>query len=167
MLLFDYILLGALLLFVFYGFRAGLIQSVGALIGLIVGSVFASRYCESIGNLLGDSNFMKMLAFFLLFGLITKLIGFVFKIVGKIFKIITVLPLLAQADKLLGAIFGAAEGILFLAVMLFFLSKFPINAWLTNSMSASVITATLLKISAIFMPLFPVAVKQLETLIKK
>lgn len=166
MLLFDYILLGILLLFVLYGFRAGFLQSIGALIGLIIGTIIAGRYFESAGNLLGGSNFMKMLAFFIIFGVITKLIGFIFKIIGKIFKIVTVLPLLAQLEKLLGAIFGAAEGILFLSVMLYFLSKFPVNDWLTISMQGSIITATLIKISGIFLPLFPLAVKQLETLLK-
>jgi membrane protein required for colicin V production len=167
MILFDYILLGALLLFVMYGFRAGFLQSIGALIGLIVGTVVAGRYFEAVGDALGGSNTMKMLAFFLIFGVVTKLIGFGFKIVGKIFKIVTVLPLLAQLEKLLGAVFGAAEGILFLAVMLFFLSKFPVNDWLTTSMQESAITPVFIKISGIFMPLFPLAVKQLETLLKK
>jgi len=166
MIIFDYILIMILLGFVYYGYRSGLLQSIGVLLGLIVGMAIASRFFESVGDLLGGSNFSKVLAFIVLFAVITKVVGWLFKMVGKVFKVITVLPIISQIESLLGAIFGAAEGIVFLAVLLFFLVKFPVNDWLATSIETSALAAVLLQIGAIFVPLFPQAIQKLEEIVE-
>lgn len=163
MVMLDYILLAVILILGLFGFRKGFLESLGSIIGIIVATIIASRFYPYVAGWFGDSNFSNIIAFILIFSLTVKIVGLLFWVLGKIFKLVTVLPFISQFDKLLGLVLGLVEGILVLAVVLNFFLKFPLNDWMIYQMGASVVTAVLLKIGFILVPLFPEAVKTLKS----
>ncbi|MBT7006966.1 CvpA family protein, partial [Candidatus Falkowbacteria bacterium] len=104
-------------------------------------------------------------AFIMLFGVVTKLISIVFWILGKVFEVVTILPFISSFDKMLGLILGFAQGLFMLSAILYFLSKYPLNEWLTDQMGHSIVSATLLKMAVVLIPLFPEAIKKLKSVI--
>jgi len=163
MITLDYILLGIILVWAFLGFRKGFIQTLGSVVGLVFAVVLASRFYPIVAVWLGGSVFSKIIAFLILFGICTKLISLAFWILGKIFQVVTILPFLSTFDRFLGFILGAVEGIFILSIILYFLTKYPLNDWLIIQMSGSIVSKVLLKIGIIFVPLFPEAIKKIRS----
>jgi len=158
----DYILLGFILLFSIAGLRKGFLQSLGSIIGIIIGALVASRVYPLAAHWFGDSNTANLMAFVIIFGLIVKVVSLIFWLFGKIFQIITILPFVATFDKLLGFILGIVKAIFIGAIVMNICLKFPINYWMIEQLSGSIIAKTLFDISAIFVPLFPKALKAIK-----
>ncbi|KKR07559.1 MAG: Colicin V production protein [Parcubacteria group bacterium GW2011_GWC2_39_14] len=163
MVILDYILLGIIILLGILGLRRGLIQSVGSIIGIIVGTLVASRFYPLVADWFGGSNLTTLLTFIVIFSITVKLVSILFWLLGKIFKIITILPIISHFDRFLGLILGLVEGLLVLAVILSFLLKYPFNYWIVTQMGASVVAKVLLKIGFVFIPLFPDALKKIKS----
>lgn len=161
----DIILIVIILLFAVWGFRKGFLQTLGGLIGIVIAVIIASRFYLKLGDLFGGTNFAQVISFILIFVVIVKVVTLVFWALGKVFQVIAVLPFLHSAEKALGAVLGLAEGILLLAVLIFILSKYPVSDWLTWQMKDSIMTAVLLKIAYVFLPLLPEATKKLKSII--
>src|SRR3989339_1763645 len=95
----DIILLIILGGFVLYGLWFGLIQTLGGLVGVIVGSLLASRMYIPIAAWITDifgvgENLSKVIAFIIIFVIIQRLVGFIFYLVDRIFKFISIIPFL-------------------------------------------------------------------------
>ena len=165
MITLDFILLGIIIIWAILGFRRGFLSTLGSLVGIILAILIASRFYPIVGDWFGGTNVSNIVAFVMLFGIITKLISIVFWILGKVFEVITVLPFISSFDKILGLVLGFAQGIFMLSAILYFLSKYPLNDWLTNQMGHSIVSATLLKMAVILIPLFPEAIKKLKSVI--
>lgn len=163
MAILDYILLGFIVLWAILGLKKGFLRTLGALIGLVVAVILASRFFPIVSDWLGGNNFSNIIAFVIIFSVALKLIGLVFWLLGKMFEVITILPFISSFDRMLGFILGFAEGILILAVFSYFFGKYPFNDWLIAQMSVSVVAGILMKIGAIFIPLFPEAVKVIKS----
>jgi len=148
-----------------WGWKNGFIEALGTVVGIVVSSAVASRFYLTIGGWLGDSNLAYVMAFVAIFFIVAKAISLLFWAFGKVFKIITLVPFLKQFDKILGVIVGLVNGILILSIVLYFMSKYPLNEWLTAQMQGSILTSVLLLISYIFLPLLPEALKKLKSLI--
>lgn len=161
----DYILIAIVLLFGALGWKKGFLRSVGSIVGLVLAAVLASRYYVDVGSWFGGTNFSNVIAFLLIFSITSKLVSLLFWILGKIFKLISIIPFLQSFDRLLGAIFGLVEGVFVLSIFVYFMSKYPINDWLTSSLEVSVVAGVLLKIGIIFVPLFPETLKKLKSII--
>ncbi len=161
--LLDYILLGLIIFFTFWGLRKGFLQALGALFGIVIATVLAGRFYLILGERLGDTNLSSFLAFLIIFSLVLKLVGLMFWIFGKLFKLISIVPFLQTFDRLLGAILGMSGGILILSILVLFLSKYPFNAWLLGSMRESIVTLVLIKISYIFVPLMPETINKIKS----
>ena len=165
MSLFDLILFIILLGFVWFGFWYGLIQSLGGIISLLVSTVFASRLCPALGKIFSPligrhENLAVILAFILIFLLVRFLVLLLFKFLDRIFC----LPVLGTANRIFGGIFGLLEGALFLGLLLYFSTKFPLGEkWLTT-LSESSIAPHLLRFGKILLPLIPEAIKSLKSL---
>lgn len=155
----DYILLAIIVLFALWGLKRGFLASLGSVLGIAAAVVVASRFYPQASSWLGGSNVSNVIAFVVIFSLTVKIISVAFWLVGKIFRIITVLPLIGSFDRFLGIIFGLAGGIFSAAVIVYFVLKFPFSSWLTEQLSHSVVSETLIKISGIFLPLLPDALK--------
>lgn len=165
MVIFDYIILGFILLIALLGLRKGFIQAFGSIIGIVAAVLIASRFYSEAAAWIGGSNFANVIAFVVIFGLAVKAVSLIFWLIGKVFQIVTVLPFISSFDRLLGFILGLVEGIFIAAIVLYFLIKFPVSDWLVWQMSKSTITVVLLKIGDIFVPLFPEAVKKIKSVL--
>ena len=161
----DFILIGLILLFGVWGLRKGFLETLGALVGIIVAAVIAGRFYLFVGDFFGSTDFANIIAFVIIFAITIKLVGLFFWLLGKVFKIISILPFVQSFDRFLGAILGLVAGILILTVLTYFLSKYNFNSWLIWQMKDSILVAVLLKISYIFMPLLPDALKKIKSLI--
>lgn len=164
----DIILLIILGGFTMFGLWFGFIHTLGALIGTFVGAFLSSHFYEPIANWVwsmtgGNLNLVKLIVFILLFIIANRLVGFVFWLIEKVFNVLKIIPFLSTINRLLGGILGLAEGVLSLGLFLFFISKFPFSEWLSNSLAASNVTASLIKISSILWPLLPAALKQVQS----
>jgi membrane protein required for colicin V production len=162
----DYILIGIILLMALLGLKKGFLQSLGSIVGIIVAAIVASRFYTVAAVWFGGTNFSNVIAFILIFSLTIKVVSLLFWVLSKIFQVITVLPFVSSFDRLLGLIMGFVEGIFVLAVVLHFILKYPLNDWMLWQMSISVVAKTLLTIGNVFVPLFPEALKQIQSVVK-
>ncbi|OGF31646.1 hypothetical protein A2533_04125 [Candidatus Falkowbacteria bacterium RIFOXYD2_FULL_35_9] len=165
MIILDYILIGVILIFAIWGFKQGFLQVVGSMVGLVVAVVLAGKYYLLLGSFLGGNNLSNFFAFLLIFSLILKIMSLLFWGFGKVFEIIAIIPFLKTFERLLGSVLGIVQGILVLSVVIYFLSKYPLNDWLISQMADSLITPLLLMISYIFLPLLPEALKALKSIL--
>jgi membrane protein required for colicin V production len=161
----DYCLLGFIIIFTFFGWRKGFIQTLGSLVGIVIATILATRFYPLVADYLGSSTWSPTLAFFLIFSLTVKLTGVAFWLFGKIFRIITVLPFISTFDKLLGTILGAVEGILIATLAVYFLSKFSVSPKITLLLKQSLLADVFLTISIVFWPLLPEALKKIKSII--
>ena len=129
-------------LFVWKGIKFGLIEAVGGIIGLFIGAYMAGRYFEQVAGILENflfhsTTFANIVAFILIFILVNRAVALIFWIIDKAFGIIAVIPFLKTFNHLLGGLFGLLEGLLFIAVIVFFLAKAPFGSSLTIKVEES------------------------------
>jgi uncharacterized membrane protein required for colicin V production len=165
--LFDLILALIIFGFFWFGFWYGLIYSVGAVLGIAAGAFAAGHYYMAVASYLSDdpSNFLKVIVFILIFGIVNKLVGLLFWLIDKIFHILTIIPFLKTINRLAGGILGLIEGSLTLGVAIYIYTKHPFSDWITEQLTHSVIAPWLLKVVAILKPFWPEILKQLKNLI--
>ena len=156
----DIIILIILALFVWKGIKMGLIEAIGGIVGLFIGVFLAGRYYAQVaevieGVVFGSQILATILAFLLVFIVVNRGVALIFWIVDRIFHIVAIIPGLKSLNRLLGGIFALIEGLIFIGIIVYVLSFFP----LTNKLSASVekskfagIMETVGKISTPFIP---------------
>lgn len=171
MSIFDISLLIILGGFAVNGLFKGIIRLVGHFAGLIIGAYIASHFYlnlyewgKSIAN--GHENIGKVLAFIILFIVVTRLVILVFDLIEKLFKFIAVIPGSKYINNLLGAALGFLEGAIFLGLILYVISRYAfIGNFFGDQLANSVIAPFLLNIVGIILPLLPEALKALKSLI--
>src|SRR3989339_577007 len=154
-----------------FGLWFGLIQTLGSLLGTLVGLFLASRFYEPMANWLmsvtgWSGNFSKVLMFIVAFVVITRLVGFIFWIIVKILGVITNLPFISGLNHFLGLIFGLAEGIIIVGVSLYFIVRFPLGANFMNALAVSKVAPYITQPVNALMPLIPDAIKFLQSTVK-
>ncbi|MCU0680457.1 MAG: CvpA family protein [Planctomycetes bacterium] len=169
--IFDIVLIVIVAGFVFYGLFLGLIKMVGNLVGLVIGAWAASHfYLQLFGWLSqfihGWDNTMKVVSFFIIFGLVSRLVVIAFSFVEKIFNILSIIPFLKLINRLAGAILGCLEGLLTVGIILFMISRYSVvssllGSWLVDSQ----ITPYLLRFVNILSPFFPEALRLLKSIV--
>lgn len=165
--IFDVILIVLLFGFTLFGFFMGLIQTFGALVGVVVGAWTAGHYFLPLANwvsgIIGFSNnTIKVISFILLFIIINQFVGFLFWFLDKIFKIIAVIPFLKTINRLAGAFLGLVEGILVLGLSLYIMSKYSLGAFIDNGLKASKVAPKLIAAARILLPLIPAVIKAVK-----
>ncbi len=168
---FDLLLLLSIFGYVWGGFWAGLIQSVGGLVGLFVGAIVASRsyehYAAWVSPVFNNNQVLaKAFAFILIFLIVTRLIGALFWLVNKIFNFIAIIPGLKFINRLGGAVFGFLEGALFIGITLQFISRLPISTPFAGTIAHSTIAKYFLDITGWLVPLFPKILKEAQNAVK-
>ncbi len=166
----DLILLLILFLFIAFGFALGLIQTVGALIGIVLGVWVAGVTYGPVGDwlagfLLNNKNLADIVAFIIIFTLVNRAAGLVFWIVNKIFKVFSIIPFTKGLNRLLGALFGFIEGVLFLGVILYFISRYNFADWFAGVLTGSKVAVFLVDIASVLAPLLPEMVQKLNSVI--
>ncbi|MFA5000313.1 MAG: CvpA family protein [Patescibacteria group bacterium] len=171
MLVFDIVLLVILGGFIIRGLFKGIIRMVGRVVGLLVGAFAASHFYLNLyewgKNLAaGHENAGKVIAFIIIFVVVTKLVNLLFVLLEKIFKFIAVIPGSKYINNLLGALLGFLEGALFLGLILYVISRYAlIGNFFGDGLINSSVAPFLIGITKIIMPLLPEALKALKSLI--
>lgn len=138
----DFIILLIIAGFVWKGIKLGLIESVGGIVGLFVGAFMASIYYDEVADVLvrilfGSQVLANVLGFLLVFILVNRAVALLFWIIDKIFHIIAIIPFLKTFNRLLGGIFGLIEGLIFIGIIVYFLSFAPFTGGLQQSVGDS------------------------------
>jgi uncharacterized membrane protein required for colicin V production len=166
--IFDIILVFILAGFVFYGLFFGLIRTIGAFLGVIIGALAASRLYAPVADWIdpiffGYLNLGKVLVFLILFTLINRLIGFLFYLLDQAFNIISILPFLKTINRLGGMALGFLTGSLAIGLVLYVISKYAIlEHWIGKWLSNSEFVPFFLKVNDALMPILPEVLKKLE-----
>lgn len=168
----DILILLSILGYVWGGFVTGLIQSIGGLVGLFVGTIVATRTYDHFGNLLtpvfgGNGVLADIAAFIILFLLVSRLIGLAFFLVDKMFNLIAIVPGMKFLNKLGGAGFGLLEGALFTGITLQFITRLPISLPFGDTINNSAMAQWSLSLAAWLVPLFPDVLKQAENSVNR
>jgi uncharacterized membrane protein required for colicin V production len=168
----DIIILVITAFFALGGFWFGLFHTIGSLVGTVVGAFVASRYYEGGAGWLMNTtgwgeNISRVVMFIVIFVIITRAIGVAFWLVGKIGAVILPIPFKKTLNRFLGMILGAAEGALTIGLVLYFIEKFPLGDRVMGSILTSTFAPSVIAFASILIPLFPEALKALETTIYK
>ncbi len=156
----DLILILIVFIFVAFGFALGLVQTIGALIGVVIGTWLAGMYYEPVAGwlqafFLGNAVTARVVAFILIFGITNRLVGLVFWLINKIFNIISIIPFAKSLNRILGAVFGLLEAVLALGVVLYFTSQIITNDWWQGILAGSKFALLLIDWASILTPLLP------------
>jgi membrane protein required for colicin V production len=133
----DLIILGVLAWTTFMAFRAGLVREIIPLVAVILGAVLASRFYD---NLAADIDFLvdheptrKFIAFVAIFvGIVV-----VGQIASMVLRTTATLLMLGPLDHLGGAIVGFLKGLLFVEILIFAATSFPVADGVTTAMNDS------------------------------
>lgn len=174
---FDIVLIILVGLFMVNGLFKGLIKLLGHIAGLIVGAyvsshfylnfyAFALKWSWLANWASGHENFAKVLAFIILFALVTRLTALVFLIIEKIFNFIAIIPGSRYINNLLGAALGLLEGSLSVGLIIYVISRYTlISNFFGAQLADSVVAPLLLKVVNIILPILPEALKALKAII--
>ncbi|MCX6782154.1 MAG: CvpA family protein [Candidatus Magasanikbacteria bacterium] len=167
---FDILLVLIIVGFGLVGLWLGLVQTIGSLIGTILGVYLAFRFYSPVAvwimSITGwQGNITKVVVFIVSFVVINRLVGLVFWLLNKFLGIFTKLPFINSANKLLGLIFGLIEGALVVGVALYFISRFPLGAKFMAALAASKIAPHLDSLISVLKPFIPDAIKLIKSTI--
>lgn len=156
----DIIILVIIGLFVWKGVKLGLIEAIGGIIGLFIGAYAAGRYFLQVAEvikpfLLNSEVFSRIVGFILVFLLVNRAVAIIFWIIDKVFHVIAVIPFLKTFNSLFGGIFGLLEGLIFIAVIVFFLSRSPFGGALQVKMEQSRFASMIGMASNVVKPFIP------------
>ncbi|MFA6322364.1 MAG: CvpA family protein [Candidatus Buchananbacteria bacterium] len=166
----DLILILALFIFIAFGFTLGLIEAIGAIIGVFAGAFVANLFFVDFANFLtpiflGNKIAAEIVSFALIFFIVNRLVGLIFHVVGKVFNLIAIIPFVKTFNRLLGAIFGLIEGILVLGLMIIFIFSLNVSLWVNNIIDASVVANWLTTAAGFLIPLIPEVINQAKQVI--
>jgi len=155
--------------FVLAGLWFGVIHMIGSVLGVIIGALGAGHFYGQASDYLlplvgGNDNLAKLLAFFGLFIVISRLVGFVFYFIEKLFNIVAIIPFLKTFNRLLGALLGLIEGTLILGLLVFFAGRFPYSESFASMLAESPIARAFNVVGSILAPLLPEAVRAIRTI---
>ncbi|MBI1961076.1 MAG: CvpA family protein [Parcubacteria group bacterium] len=172
MLIIDYILLGMVGWSTVWGFKKGLIRSVGGLVGLAGSVVIASRYYEPVAEwiapLIGfdrNINLARMVAFVALLIAVNYAVSFIVSLAERAYTAVAVLPFMQFGNRLLGAALGLLQSSILLGLVLYFAARFPFGSAVQSFFDGSRVAPILLGVAGIVQPLLPDAIKQIQSLI--
>ncbi len=157
--LLDILIILSIAGFFFFGLFFGLVHTLGSLIGAFVSIVVTTRLIDPVyawvGFAFGGSAIGKIIVFIILFLLISRLIGLLFWVLKTVFGWFKWIPFVGFFDRLLGGVFGLAEGALVVGVILYYAQQYLPSEVLLTAISQSKIAGPLLALAAAFHVLFP------------
>ena len=168
MSVFDIVLLVILLIFVWKGFRAGLVGAIGGFVGIIIAIWAGSHYMQPVGQwvmstlTISSESVANLIAFAVIFIAINVVVSIIVSIINKIFHII---PFIDLTNKLLGAVVGLVGGVLAVSAIVYLLGLFPFNNSLSDMMIKSEIADWAVKIAVVIKPFIPAAIKGLRSIL--
>lgn len=161
----DIILLILLGGFVLFGFWFGIIHTLGALVGTILGAYVASHYFSPVAIFIGDKiggnlSVLKVITFILIFTVANRLVGLIFYLAEKVFKVLSIIPFLKTINRLAGAVLGLIEGALVIGLILHVAGVIPLTSWFVERvLDPSSVARYLLGVARVLVPLLPEALR--------
>ncbi len=151
------------------GLAGGLIQSFGSLLGLFLGVSLAGRWYLNFapylfGIFVNNENLAKVMAFFLILFIATRLVGFVFYVIDKVFNLVTSWPFLKGINVLGGGILGIVEGVVTIGAFIFIVSHYSLGNHFDQALSGSLLAQPLLDVFQYFILLLPEGFNYLSNL---
>jgi len=165
----DIILALFLSYFAFRGFSNGFIVSIATLIGLVLGFYAASHFSEFTANWLKhdlglESSNIKLIAYIVTFASVVVLIFLLGRFLTGVVKTVG----LGIVNRLAGAIFGIAKGVLIASFLFMFLSRIDPrgNLFSVEHKNGSVLYKPVSAVAPATIPLMQKYTTQVEDLIK-
>ena len=97
--------------------------------------------------------------------MVNRAIAIIFWIVDKIFHIVAIIPGLKSLNRLLGGLFGLLEGLLFIGIVVYVLSFFPLTDGLAKSVDNSRFSGVMETVGKISDPFLPDNLKNWTSLL--
>jgi len=155
-------------LFGLFGLYFGFIKAVTSLLGVFVGVYMASRYYNPVADWLmsvsgWNGNAARVVMFIAAFIIIAKLVAIVFYILSKVLNLLKIVPLVKTFNRLLGFLFGLAEGVLTVGIIIYFVERYPLAEFIMRSLAESALAGYFSIVAKIFLPLLPQSIKLLQS----
>lgn len=165
----DIILLILLFGFVWAGFWYGLIQALGGIVGIVAGAIIAGRtYSVAAGWIGGETarvGVTQWLAFTVIFVVVNRAVAIASGTVGRILNVAKVVPGVASANRLGGALVGLVEGALILGLLVALAQRLEISSPLVAYLDGSRVADILGTIGSSLLPLLPDAIKGVQEIL--
>lgn len=165
----DIALLVLLFGFTWAGFWYGIIQTLGGIVGVIAGAVIAGRFAPTAGSWisgLGNAQFTQWVAFVMIFVVVNRAVAIATGVIGKALNVTKLVPGVAAANRLGGALVGLVEGALTLGLLIALAERLQASQPLLNLLEDSVIANILSSIGSSLMPLLPEALKGAQSVLQ-
>jgi membrane protein required for colicin V production len=162
--LFDIILLAIIAGFGLFGFWFGLISTIGSIAGTAAGVFMAGRFYVYPAAMLmkfthWTGNFSNVVGFIIVFLVVNRLVGLAFYLLDRFLFIITRIPFIGGLNRLLGLVFGLAEGVLVLGVTFFIIQRFPLWPLFMSQVAFSKVVPVCVEVTSFLWPLLPGVLK--------
>jgi membrane protein required for colicin V production len=150
----DIVIIVVVLLFGALGIYWGLIRQLLALAGLVAGVIFAGRYGSAAADALASFISNDALAGLLGFTIVLAGVSALASLLASLLQRFAGLLLLRWLDYLAGGVLGLFQGLLACAVVSVLAVAFPLP-FLSATIAASQIAATLVRVFSFMLPLLP------------
>lgn len=132
---FDFVILAVIFLSIIVSFFRGFLREAISLITWLIAIIVALKFAGPLGNELSSHIESASLRFIIAFVILFFGVLIAGLIVNLIIKLLVEKTGMGFFDRLLGGLFGAARGILLVAIVLMFLyvTKFQDETWLKQS----------------------------------
>lgn len=153
----DILVIIVILAFAANGFKAGSIETLGRVLGAIVGFIAARSMVAWVVGYVShfiSSQWAFLVSFLVIFLAVDSLIGFLFRLAETLLKIFTRLPILRQINSFLGLILGLVEGIIVIGGVSWLMERSSIQAgvsFLTGVQSIHWINALFSKVFSVIL----------------
>lgn len=145
----DLLIVAILAWTTFRAFSAGLIREVVALLSLVAGVMLAGAFYDNLATnlefLITDDTTRRLAAFGAIF-IGTVVAG---AVLGALLRTAASMLLLGSVDRIGGAIFGLAKGLLLVEVLLIAISVFPAQTSVAQAIEESKIAPVLLQFAPV------------------
>ncbi len=154
--------------FGYAGYWFGFVQSIGSLLGTVIGIIFAFRDYHVIAGWITNhtgvsGNWLNVAIFVLLFVITSHAVGLIFTLINRVLDLITTIPIIDSVNSVLGFVFGMFQGIIIVGISLYFISRFPLHPKIMEAIQVSKIAPFLDAFIYVFKPLIPDAVKSIKS----
>lgn len=138
MVLVDILILALLAIFLLKGLFRGLLREICSLLGLILGGVFAFSFHVPFAQLLQDSvGLPPQVSVWAAFLCIFLVVVIVFGVLGFVLHRFVKMVLLGGVNRLAGAVFGVAQAVVILAMLILAMGSQPAPAMARQMVSSS------------------------------
>lgn len=115
MLIIEIIVLIVVLAFIANGVRAGAVETLGRVLGAVIGFVVARSFASWLVGVVGmflPAEWAYLVSFVGIFLLVDYGVGLLFKLAENLLKIFTRLPILKQLNSVIGGVLGFLEAVI-------------------------------------------------------